>query len=58
MYGVISRRRGHVVHEDMVEGSSTFNVTANIPVIESFEIANELRQVPKILLSICVLKVI
>ena len=43
MYGVINRRRGHVVREEMVEGSSTFTVTANIPVIESFDLANELR---------------
>jgi len=44
MYGVISRRQGQVVREELVEGSSTFTVTAHIPVIESFNLANELRK--------------
>ena len=43
MYSVISRRQGQVVKEELVEGSSTFTVTAHIPVIESFNLANELR---------------
>jgi len=44
MYGVISRRRGQILKEELVEGSSTFNVTAQIPVIESFNLTNELRK--------------
>jgi len=43
MYGVIHRRRGQIVSEEMIEGSSTFTVTAHIPVIESLNLANELR---------------
>jgi len=31
------------VSEEMIEGSSTFTVTAHIPVIESLNLANELR---------------
>lgn len=45
MYGVIHRRRGQIVSEEMIEGSSTFTVTAHIPVIESLNLANELRYV-------------
>lgn len=44
LYGVISRRLGQVVKEDLVEGSSTFSVTAHIPVVESFDFSNELRK--------------
>ena len=43
LYGVISRRRGQIVKEDLVEGSSTFTVTAHIPVVESFDFSNEIR---------------
>ena len=43
MYAVLGKRHGRIVSENMVEGSSTFTVTANIPVIESFDLANELR---------------
>merc|ERR1712098_654196 len=38
MYGVISRRRGQVVKEDLVEGSSTFTVTAHIPVFSHWAV--------------------
>jgi len=44
LYGVISKRRGQIVNEELVEGSSTFTVTAHIPVIESFDLSNELRK--------------
>ena len=32
------------VHEEMVEGSSTFSVTAHLPVVESFQFAQEIRR--------------
>jgi len=44
LYGVISRRRGQIVSEELVEGSSTFAVTAHIPVIESLDLSSELRK--------------
>lgn len=44
MYSVVNKRRGKVVKEDLIEGSSTFVVTAHIPVIESFNIGPELRK--------------
>ena len=36
--------RGKVVAEELIEGSSTFLVTAHIPVIESLNIGPELRK--------------
>jgi ribosome assembly protein 1 len=44
MYNVLARRHGKVVQEDMVEGSSTFDVTAHVPVIESMDFGAELRK--------------
>lgn len=44
MYNVLARRRGKVVQEEMVEGSSTFTVTAHIPVVESMDFGGELRK--------------
>jgi len=44
MYSVVNKRRGKVVKEDLIEGSSTFTVTAHVPVIESFNIGPELRK--------------
>jgi len=44
MFNVLNRRRGQVVKEDLIEGSSTFTVTAHIPVIESMNFGTELRK--------------
>jgi ribosome assembly protein 1 len=44
MYAVLGRRHGRVLHGDMQEGSSTFAVTAVLPVVESFEFAAEIRK--------------
>ena len=44
LYGVLSKRRGRIVQENMLEGSSTFTVTAHIPIIESFNFAQEVRK--------------
>jgi translation elongation factor EF-G len=44
MYAVLGRRHGRVLHGDMQEGSSTFTVTAVLPVVESFQFAPEIRK--------------
>lgn len=45
MYGVLNRRHGRVLAGDMAEGSAaTFNVTAVLPVVESFSFAPEIRK--------------
>ena len=44
MYGVIGKRHGRILSEEMQEGSQTFIVTSVIPVIESFQFANEIRK--------------
>ncbi|CAG2106727.1 unnamed protein product [Medioppia subpectinata] len=44
MYAVLGRRHGQVLDGDIQEGSAVFNVTAVLPVIESFDFANEIRK--------------
>ncbi|CAH0390781.1 unnamed protein product [Bemisia tabaci] len=44
MYGVLGKRHGRVLHGDLSEGSSSFNVTAVLPVVESFSFAPEIRR--------------
>jgi ribosome assembly protein 1 len=44
MYAVLGRRHGRVLHGDMQEGSSTFTVTAALPVVESFGFVPEIRK--------------
>ena len=44
MYAVLNKRHGKIVHENMIEGSSNFVVTAHLPVIESFNFAAEIRK--------------
>lgn len=44
MYAVISRRNGKVLSSDLVQGSGSFAVIAVIPVIESFNFAQEIRK--------------
>ena len=44
LYSVISRRRGKVVSEGMVDGTSLFLIDALIPVVEAYGIADELRK--------------
>jgi hypothetical protein len=41
LYGVLSRRRGRVVEEDMIEGTDLFLIKALLPVAESFGFATE-----------------
>jgi len=43
VYGVVAKRRGRIVAEEMKEGSSFFNVSARLPVVESFGFADDIR---------------
>lgn len=36
VYAVVAKRRGKIVAEEMKEGTTFFNVTALLPVVESF----------------------
>ena len=40
VYGVISKRRGRIIAEEMKEGTSFFSVSALLPVVESFGFAD------------------
>lgn len=40
VYGVIARRRGRIVSEEMKEGTSFFTISALLPVVESFNFAD------------------
>lgn len=45
MYAVLGRRHGRVISSDMAHGSaSTFNITALLPVVESFSFSAEIRK--------------
>jgi len=43
VYGVVAKRRGRIVAEEMKEGSSFFSVSARLPVVESFGFADDIR---------------
>ena len=40
VYGVVAKRRGRIVSEEMREGTSFFTVSALLPVVESFGFAD------------------
>ena len=44
LFASLGKRHGKVVQEEMIEGSSTFMVTAHLPVIESLQFAQEIRR--------------
>ncbi|CAL1713367.1 unnamed protein product [Somion occarium] len=44
VYGVVARRRGRIVAEEMREGTTFFNVRALLPVVESFGFADDMRK--------------
>lgn len=44
VHGVLSRRRGRIISEEMKEGTSFFTVGSLLPVIESFGFADEIRK--------------
>ena len=39
VYGVVAKRRGRIIAEEMKEGTSFFTVKALLPVVESFGFA-------------------
>lgn len=45
VYGVLAKRRGRVVAEEMKEGTSFFNVSALLPVVESFGFADGMHRI-------------
>ena len=44
LYGVLGRRNGRILSEEMKEGSAIFDVNAVLPVAESFGFAEEVRK--------------
>lgn len=44
VYGVIAKRRGRIVGEEMKEGTTYFTVSALLPVVESFGFADDIRK--------------
>ncbi|XP_027870559.1 elongation factor-like GTPase 1 [Xiphophorus couchianus] len=44
VYGVLGKREGRVLHEEMKEGTDMFIITAVLPVAESFGFADEIRK--------------
>ncbi|CAH1802925.1 unnamed protein product, partial [Owenia fusiformis] len=44
MYGVLGKRNGRILSDDMKEGTQMFNVEAVLPIIESFGFAEEIRK--------------
>ncbi|KAJ2058657.1 Cytoplasmic GTPase/eEF2-like protein (ribosomal biogenesis) [Coemansia sp. S2] len=44
VYGVINRRRGRVLSEEMREGTPYFSIKSAIPIVESFGFADEIRK--------------
>ncbi|KAH7100377.1 P-loop containing nucleoside triphosphate hydrolase protein, partial [Auriculariales sp. MPI-PUGE-AT-0066] len=44
MYGVLARRRGKVISEEIKEGTAFFTVRAMLPVVESFGFADDIRK--------------
>ncbi|XP_042267820.1 elongation factor-like GTPase 1 [Thunnus maccoyii] len=44
VYGVLGKREGHVLHEEMKEGTDMFIIKAVLPVAESFGFADEMRK--------------
>lgn len=44
VYGVVAKRRGRIVAEEMKEGTTLFTVSAILPVVESFGFADDIRK--------------
>jgi hypothetical protein len=40
VYGVVAKRRGRIVSEEMKEGTAFFTITSLLPVVESFGFAD------------------
>ncbi|KAK4050042.1 Cytoplasmic GTPase/eEF2-like protein (ribosomal biogenesis) [Microbotryomycetes sp. JL221] len=43
VYGVVARRKGRIVSEEMKEGTAFFTIRALLPVVESFGFADDIR---------------
>ncbi|KAJ8296482.1 Elongation factor-like GTPase 1 [Rhodotorula toruloides] len=43
VYGVVAKRKGRIVSEEMKEGTAFFTVSALLPIVESFGFADEIR---------------
>ncbi|PVF98460.1 P-loop containing nucleoside triphosphate hydrolase protein [Serendipita vermifera] len=43
VYGVVARRKGRIVAEEMKEGTTYFTVSSLLPVVESFGFSDEIR---------------
>lgn len=44
VYGVLGKREGRVLHEEMKEGTDMFIIKAVLPVAKSFGFADEIRK--------------
>ncbi|KAH9854742.1 translation elongation factor 2 [Lenzites betulinus] len=44
VYGVVAKRRGRIVAEEMKEGTEFFTVRSKLPVVESFGFADDIRK--------------
>ncbi|XP_057380327.1 elongation factor-like GTPase 1 [Daphnia carinata] len=44
IYAILSRRHGKILEGDLEEGSASFSIAAVLPVVESFDLANEIRK--------------
>lgn len=44
VYGVLGKREGRILHEEMKEGTDMFIIKAVLPVAESFGFAEEIRK--------------
>lgn len=44
VYGVLGKREGKIMSEELQEGSDIFDVKAELPVAESFGFAEEIRK--------------
>lgn len=44
VYKVIHKRNGKILHGDITEGSTSWNISAHLPIVESLDFANELRK--------------
>ena len=40
MYGVVAKRKGRIISEEMKEGTAFFTISALLPVVESFGFAD------------------
>lgn len=44
VYAVVQRRRGHIISEEMKEGTPFFQIVAKIPVVEAFGFSEDIRK--------------